>query len=154
MKQDRTHHYNRDQFHKSLLNWVVTFMNSPLKYFLCCFQESSCTAAFSDFSSAMPGSSDSAGQSNEKFTGKSGKTSQLSNDGSASNCLHHVFVADLVKSLLTHLIKIRQITRLCFPICQKLAASGIICVWTYEKVGRVIRLESESNTCILDKYGL
>ena len=40
-----------------------------------------------------------------------------------------------------------------FAISQKLAASGIICVSTYEKVGRVIRLESESNTCILDEYG-
>ena len=40
-----------------------------------------------------------------------------------------------------------------FAIRQKLAASGIIGVWTYEKVGRVIGLESESNTCILDADG-
>ena len=32
-------------------------------------------------------------------------------------------------------IKIRQITRSRLAIRQKLAASGIICVWTYEKVG-------------------
>ena len=49
--------------------------------------------------------------------------------------------------------KIRRITWLRFAIRQKLADSGIIRVWTYEKVGRVIQLESESNTCILDKYG-
>ena len=30
---------------------------------------------------------------------------------------------------------------------------GITCVRTYEKVGRGIRLEPESNTCILDEYG-
>ena len=48
---------------------------------------------------------------------------------------------------------IRQITRPRLAIGQKLAALGIIRVWTYEKVGRVIRLESESNTCILDEYG-
>ena len=41
------------------------------------------------------------------------------------------------------------------PLCysSKLATSGIIRVWAYEKVGRVIRHESESNTCILDEYG-
>ena len=49
--------------------------------------------------------------------------------------------------------KIRRITLPRFAIRQKLAASGIIRVWTYEKVGRAIRLESESNTCILDEYG-
>ena len=49
--------------------------------------------------------------------------------------------------------KIRQITRPRFAIRQKLAALGIICVWTYEKLDRVIRLESESNTWILDEYG-
>ena len=48
--------------------------------------------------------------------------------------------------------KIRQITRPCLAIRQKLAASGIIRVWTYEKVGQVIRLGPESNTYILDKY--
>ena len=46
-----------------------------------------------------------------------------------------------------------KIQRPRFAFRQKLTASGIICVWTYEKVGRVIRLESESNTCILDEYG-
>ena len=35
-----------------------------------------------------------------------------------------------------------------FVIRQKLAASGIIQVWAYEKVGRVIQLESESNTYV------
>ena len=50
--------------------------------------------------------------------------------------------------------KIRQITRLRFAIRQKLAASGITGVRIYEKVGRVIRLETESNTCILDEYDL
>ena len=50
-------------------------------------------------------------------------------------------------------IKIWQIAQPRFAIQQKFAASGIIRVWTYEKVGRVIRLESESNTCILDEYG-
>ena len=50
-------------------------------------------------------------------------------------------------------VKIWQITRPHFAIRQKLAASGIIRLWTYEKVGQVIRLESESNTCILDEYG-
>ena len=46
-----------------------------------------------------------------------------------------------------------SIARPHFAIRQKLVASGIICAWTYEKVGRVIRLETESNTCILDEYG-
>ena len=49
--------------------------------------------------------------------------------------------------------KIQRITQPRFAIRQKLAASGIICEWTYEKVGRVIRRESELNTCILDEYG-
>ena len=49
-------------------------------------------------------------------------------------------------------IKIQRITQPGFAICLKLAASGIICAWIFEKVGRVIQLESESNTCILDKY--
>ena len=47
-------------------------------------------------------------------------------------------------------IKIWPISRPRFAIRQKLAASRIIRVWTYEKVGLVIRLKSESNTCILD----
>ena len=50
-------------------------------------------------------------------------------------------------------VKIWRITQPRFAIRQKLAASGIICEWTYEKVGWVIRLESKSNTCILDEYG-
>ena len=50
--------------------------------------------------------------------------------------------------------KIRQITRPRFAIRQKLATLGIICVWTYEKVGQVIGLKSKLNTCILDEYGL
>ena len=50
-------------------------------------------------------------------------------------------------------IKLGGITRPGLAIRQKLAASGIIPVWTYEKVGRVIWLKSESNTCILDEYG-
>ena len=45
-------------------------------------------------------------------------------------------------------IKIRQITWPRYAIGQKLAASGIIRVWTNEKAGWVIRLKSESNTCI------
>ena len=49
-------------------------------------------------------------------------------------------------------IKIQRVTQPCFSIRQKLAASGIICAWTFEKVGRIIRLKSESNTCILYKY--
>ena len=49
--------------------------------------------------------------------------------------------------------KIWRITQPRFAIRQKLAASGIICEWTYEKVGPVIRRESELNTCILDEYG-
>ena len=49
--------------------------------------------------------------------------------------------------------KIRQITWPRFAIRQKLATSGIIRVWPYEKVGWVIQLESESTTCILDEYG-
>ena len=49
--------------------------------------------------------------------------------------------------------KIRRITWPHFAIRQKLASSGIIRVWIYEKVGRVIWLESELNTCILDEYG-
>ena len=31
--------------------------------------------------------------------------------------------------------------------------SGIICVWTYEKVGQVIQLEPKLNTYILEEYG-
>ena len=46
-----------------------------------------------------------------------------------------------------------RITRPLFTIHQKLDASGIIRVWTYKKVGWVIRLESEPNICILDEYG-
>ena len=49
--------------------------------------------------------------------------------------------------------KIRRITRPRFAIRQKLAASEIIRLWNYEKVGRVIWLEYKSNTCILDEYG-
>ena len=49
--------------------------------------------------------------------------------------------------------KTRRITWPHLAIRQKLVASGIIHVWTYEKVGLVIRLESELNTCILDEYG-
>ena len=52
------------------------------------------------------------------------------------------------------LFKIRQITRPRFAFRQKLATSGIIRVWTYEKVGQVIWLEFELNTCILDEYGI
>ena len=45
----------------------------------------------------MPGALDHSSQSSDKsFSAKSGKA-QWSNDGSASNSLHHVFVADLVK---------------------------------------------------------
>ena len=44
-------------------------------------------------------------------------------------------------------------TRPRFAIRQKLAATGITRIKTYEKVGQVIRLEPESNTCILDEYG-
>ena len=51
------------------------------------------------------------------------------------------------------LIKIRRITQPPLAIRLKLAASGIIRIWTYEKVGRVFRLEFKSNTCILDKDG-
>ena len=47
---------------------------------------------------------------------------------------------------VSYYIKLGRITRPGFAIRQKLSASGIIRVWTYEKVGRVIRLESESNT--------
>ena len=49
--------------------------------------------------------------------------------------------------------KLGQITQPRLSIRQELAASGIIRVWTYEKVGQVIRLQSELNTCILDEYG-
>ena len=49
--------------------------------------------------------------------------------------------------------KLGRITRPPLAIRQKLAASENIRVWTYEKRPRVIRLESESNTCILDEYG-
>ena len=35
----------------------------------------------------------------------------------------------------------------------KLANSEIICVGTYEKVVRIIRLNPELNTYILDEYG-
>ena len=45
-------------------------------------------------------------------------------------------------------IKLRQITRPCLAIHQKLATSVIIRVWTYEKVGRVIRLDPKLNTFI------
>ena len=45
--------------------------------------------------------------------------------------------------------KIRHLTQPRFAFSQKLAALGIIRVWTYEKVGRVFRLESESNTWLL-----
>ena len=44
------------------------------------------------------------------------------------------------------LSKLRRITRPHLAIPQKLAALGIICVWTYEKVVRVTRLEPESNS--------
>ena len=50
-------------------------------------------------------------------------------------------------------IKILRITWTRFAIRQKLTTLGIICVWTYKKVGRVIWLESKSNTSILDEYG-
>ena len=50
--------------------------------------------------------------------------------------------------------KFRRITRHSFAIHQKLPALEIIDVWTYKKVGRVIRLKSESNTCILNKYNI
>ena len=49
--------------------------------------------------------------------------------------------------------KLGRITGPRLAIRQKLAASKNICVWTYEKRPRVISLESESNTCILDEYG-
>ena len=45
--------------------------------------------------------------------------------------------------------KLRQITR---PRQKKLADSENICVWTYEKGPRVIWLDLELNTAILDEY--
>ena len=49
-------------------------------------------------------------------------------------------------------IKLRQITQPGIAICQKLADSEIICVWTYEKVPWIIRFNPKSNTYILDDY--
>ena len=62
---------------------------------------------------------------------------------------------DLLEAVLYSALfgKIRRITGHRFTIRQKLAALGIIHVWTYEKAGRVIWLESESDPCILDEYG-
>ena len=51
---------------------------------------------------------------------------------------------------MLHFAKIRQITRPRLAIRQKLTALENICVWTYEP--RVIRLDLESNTYILDNY--
>ena len=65
-----------------------------------------------------------------------------------------VMRCDIKKVQVTlQLCKIRRITQPRFAIRQKLTASAIIRVWTYEKVGRVIRLESESNPVFLDEYG-
>ena len=50
-------------------------------------------------------------------------------------------------------VKLGRITQPSLSIRQKLAALENIRVWTYEKRPWVIRLESESNTCILDEYG-
>ena len=48
--------------------------------------------------------------------------------------------------------KLWQITRLGDAIRQNRADSEIICVWTYEKVPRIICLDPKSNTYILDYY--
>ena len=48
--------------------------------------------------------------------------------------------------------KIWRITRLRLAIQQKLAALENICVWTYKRRPRVIRLDFELNTYILDDY--
>ena len=48
--------------------------------------------------------------------------------------------------------KIRRINRPGIAICEKLADSENICVWTYEKGPRSIRLDPESHTYILDDY--
>jgi hypothetical protein len=59
-------------------------------------QESSSSAAFSDFSSAIPAGFDPPAEKLAAFGVKSAKAHSC-NDGSASNSLHHVFVADLVR---------------------------------------------------------
>ena len=51
-------------------------------------------------------------------------------------------------------IKIPQITQPRLAIWQKLATSENIGVWTYEKRPRVIRLDLESKTYILDDYDI